>query len=159
MVEAYLTNITSIQGDCSSLNGNPCQTACKGGLPNSELPNETNRLWCPVSSRTEKDPFGHPLSLDVTTVTRGLCSPRCPTTILSYDQCENDNTVIIYNDGEVYTDRLGVQYLNGSVHLGLLGETCHGLGPGAAVEYDGWDDPPARNTGSKNPGNLTRREI
>ena len=63
------------------------------------------------------------------------------------DFCDNENTVIIYDDGEVYIDRLRVQYLNGSVHLGLLGENCAGSNIQGQVEYDGWDDPPARNSG------------
>ena len=110
-----------------------------GGQLSTLFPNQTNRLWCHISEE------GEGLARKTT---RGFCSPRCPT-INENSDCLNENTVIIYNDGEVYTGRFTINefnefddfdfVLNGSVSLYPLKDyACPAAGFTADYDYD-WD--------------------
>ena len=110
-----------------------------GGQLSTLFPNQTNRLWCPISE--EGEGFARKQ-------TRGFCSPRCPT-LNGNSDCLIENTVIIYNDGEVYTGRFTINefnefddfdfVLNGSVSLYPLKDyACPAAGFTADYDYD-WD--------------------
>ena len=81
--------------------------------------NQTNRLWCPISEE------GEGLARKTT---RGFCSKRCPAIFVKENcdchcdcdhngDCINENTVIIYNDGEVYTGRFSIDELDEQASL------------------------------------------